>query len=263
VFAIPVQNKLTEIFQAPPSRLAVIAALALCATASAWTFRYRAAGWAAFAVAAILPFALLPRITGPLLVPSLHTPELKQLSEWARAQTDRDAVFLFPDAARELYPGVFRAEALRAVYTDWKAGGQVNYHARFAEEWWQRWQKTMLPRFDPRKADGIMQVPGVDYVVVQAKNRLPDREPVFENSLFVAYRLSSASTSPRVGADACAPRRVTETAAAAFANRMASAIGRDSERATASAALNVSPAAVVSRTSTSNPGLRKLSVAFV
>ena len=60
----------------------------------------------------------------------------------------------------------------------------------------------------------------------------------------------NASTSRRDGAEACAPARVTEIAAAAFAKRSACAMGAPSASDTASAALNVSPAAVVSRTST-------------
>ena len=63
-----------------------------------------------------------------------------------------------------------------------------------------------------------------------------------------------ASTSARDGTEAWAPMRVTESAAAAFANRSESGSARPSVNATASAALNVSPAAVVSRTSTSNAG---------
>ena len=62
------------------------------------------------------------------------TPELAQLSAWARASTPPDAVFLFPDVAHGLDPGIFRAEALRAVYVDWKSGGQANFYAAMARE---------------------------------------------------------------------------------------------------------------------------------
>ena len=50
-------------------------------------------------------------------------------------------MFLFPDAGHSLYPGLFRSEALRAVYVDWKSGGQVNYLKDFAGEWYTRWQR--------------------------------------------------------------------------------------------------------------------------
>jgi len=71
------------------------------------------------------------------------TPALTSLSNWARSETPLDAVFLFPAAGHGLEPGVFRTAALRAVYVDWKGGGQVNYQRDFATEWWFRWQQTM------------------------------------------------------------------------------------------------------------------------
>jgi hypothetical protein len=122
---------------------------------------------------------------GVVNYPQLHTPELAQLSAWARASTPQDAVFLFPDAAHGLDPGIFRAEALRAVYVDWKAGGQVNYLKEFGDEWGSRWQQTMARRFRPAdmaKYEGL----GIGYVVLQVKNR-PPQTPVFENAKYAAY----------------------------------------------------------------------------
>ena len=58
------------------------------------------------------------------------------------------------------------------------------------------------------------------------------------------------SISARCGAEACAPILVTESAAAALANRTASPRGRCSTSATAREPLNTSPAAVVSTAST-------------
>ena len=138
-------------------------------------------------VAAVLAFFAIPTLGGVVNYPRLHTPELAQLSAWARASTPPDAVFLFPDAARGLDPGIFRAEALRAVYVDWKSGGQVNYLQEFGEEWWSRWQQTMARRFTPAdvaKYEGL----GIGYVVLQAKNRL-QQAAEFENSTYVAYRI--------------------------------------------------------------------------
>jgi beta-N-acetylhexosaminidase len=66
-------------------------------------------------------------------------------------------------------------------------------------------------------------------------------------------------TSSRRGSDGWAPRRVQASAAAAFAKRSPSARDRRSASATASAAVRVSPAAVVSRTVTSKPGTWKAS----
>jgi hypothetical protein len=136
--------------------------------------------------AALAAFVALPVLGGVVNYPKLHAPELAQLSSWARESTPRDAVFLFPDAGRGLAPGIFRSEALRAVYVDWKGGGQVNYLGDFAEEWWFRWQQTMVPRLTPAalvKYDGL----GIRYVVLTPKNRLA-RPAEFENGSYLVYR---------------------------------------------------------------------------
>jgi hypothetical protein len=138
-------------------------------------------------VAAVLAFFAIPTLGGVVNYPQLQTPELAQLSAWARASTPEDAVFLFPDAARGLDPGIFRAEALRAVYVDWKGGGQANYLKEFGDEWWSRWQQTMARGFRPAdvaKYEGL----GIGYVVLQVKNRLPEAAE-FENAQYVAYRI--------------------------------------------------------------------------
>jgi hypothetical protein len=120
--------------------------------------------------------------------PVLHTAELEQLSQWARTSTAKDAVFLCPDAREDLYPGVFRAEALRAVYVDWKAGGQVNFFKDLGEEWWSRWQKTMAAPFNPRSMTSYHGL-GIDYVVLQSKHRLAGVTPLFENGRYAVYQV--------------------------------------------------------------------------
>jgi len=135
--------------------------------------------------AALAAFFAIPLVSGVVNYPRLHTAELAQLSEWARSSTPQDSVFLFPDAGHALHPGVFRSEALRAVYVDWKGGGQVNYLKDFGDQWWFRWQQTMANGFHPAeilKYGGL----GITYVVLQPQNRLP-RPPVFENLKYVAY----------------------------------------------------------------------------
>jgi hypothetical protein len=72
--------------------------------------------------------------------------EIRDLAEWARKTTPVDSVFLFPDADRDKSPGVFRYYANRAVYVDWKSGGQINFSRAFAIEWWERWKSTMEKR---------------------------------------------------------------------------------------------------------------------
>ncbi len=136
-------------------------------------------------VATVLAFFAIPTLGGVVNYPHLHTPELAQLSAWARASTPPDAVFLFPDAAHGLDPGIFRAEALRAVYVDWKGGGQANYLKAFGDEWWSRWQRTMARGFSPTDMSKYEAL-GIGYVVLQSPNHLP-RPAVFENATYAAY----------------------------------------------------------------------------
>jgi hypothetical protein len=136
---------------------------------------------------AVAAFFAIPVLGGVVPYPRLHTPELAQLSEWARSSTPKDAVFLFPDAGRALYPGIFRSEALRAVYVDWKGGGQVNYLKELGEQWWFRWQQTMAIRFKPAYLPKYEAL-GIRYVVLQPKNRLP-QAAVFDNTKYVAYAI--------------------------------------------------------------------------
>jgi hypothetical protein len=141
---------------------------------------------AALALLAVrLPvLALAAFFVFPVVYPALHTPELAQLSAWARQSTPRDAIFLFPDAGHALAPGIFRAESLRAVFVDWKGGGQINYRRDFAEQWWTRWQLTMTRPANPALANAL----GVSYLVVRPEHRL-GRPPAFENNSYIAYSI--------------------------------------------------------------------------
>jgi hypothetical protein len=132
---------------------------------------------------ALAAFFAIPTLGGVVNYPRLHTPELEQLSAWARANTSRDAVFLFPSVNRGLAPGIFRTEALRAVYVDWKGGGQVNYLKDLGEQWWIRWQQTR--NFRPEDLPKYQAV-GVSYVVLQ---KPLDRPADFQNSTWAVYRL--------------------------------------------------------------------------
>ena len=138
-------------------------------------------------VLGLAAFFAIPVIGGVVHYPKLLTPEVEQLSAWARASTPRDAVFLFPDAGHSLAPGIFRAEAIRAVYVDWKGGGQINFFQNFAAEWWFRWQQTVGRGFTPQDLPRYEAL-GIQYVVLQPKDRLPLAAD-FENSAYVAYRV--------------------------------------------------------------------------
>jgi hypothetical protein len=140
------------------------------------------------ALAALGPFWLIPAYGNVVSYREARTPELMELCGWARQETPKDAMFLFPDAGRSPEPGIFRATALRAVYVDWKAGGQINFFPKLGFEWWERWQRTMASPFRPEKLPVFASL-GIDYIVLPAKNRLEGTDPVFANRALAVYPL--------------------------------------------------------------------------
>ena len=172
----------------PWNRVELVLTLALVTVAAIYVVQ-RGSRWAIPAVCAVilLPLFLIPSWGKVENYPALHTPALEELSTWAHTSTPQDALFLFADAGRGLAPGIFRAEAERAIYVDWKSGGQVNFFKDLGEEWWSRWQQTMAKPFDPDVAR--YRPMGIDYIVVSPKNRLPNASPVFENARYLVYKL--------------------------------------------------------------------------
>jgi hypothetical protein len=165
-FALPLEPRLTDISGV---RLALATGLALAAPLPRL----------ALPVAA-LSFLLIPTVGGVRNYPALHTAELNDLARWARSATHKDAVFQFADIRRGLEAGVFRARALRAVYADWKAGGQVNFQHEFGKEWANRWR--VVERVKPL---GKYRELGIDYVVYTAGKQPAGTTPVFQNARWV------------------------------------------------------------------------------
>src|SRR5690606_1024680 len=112
--------------------------------------------------------------------PAIHSAELNELAQWARASTPKEALFQFADIRRGAEGGIFRARALRAVYADWKAGGQVNFQHEFAREWARRWQ--LVERAKPLATYRDL---GITHVVYTAGKQPKGIQPVFENSRWV------------------------------------------------------------------------------
>jgi hypothetical protein len=171
-------------------RAAVVLIVAAAAALAAWA-EARAARWAtgSWAAAIALPLLLLPGFGKISNYPRLESPGLRELARWARSSTPKDAVFLFPDAGRSFEPGYFRAVALRAVYVDWKSGGQVNFLPRFGEEWWRRWQATMAGRKRPPTPEEYAAL-GIDYVVARPGSHAEGLRPVFSNSRYTLSRVA-------------------------------------------------------------------------
>ncbi len=149
-----------------------------------------------FPAACVAPFLLIPFVGNVQNYPPLHSPELSQLVDWARTNTDKDALFQFAEFGHDLQPGVFRARAERALYVDWKAGGQVNFLPVFADIWWSRWQHVQNPM---TLADYAKL--GIDYVVFS--HALEGEAPVYSNRKFFVYfvRRGRGTTSARLNGD--------------------------------------------------------------
>ena len=183
VFAIPIHARIFEI-----TGMHLLLAVALAAVAmGAVLLGARRGATVALAAAIILPYFAIPMLGGVRNYPRIETPELRALADYARARTPKDAMFLFPDAGKALYPGMFRAEAVRPVYVDWKAGGQVNYFRSLAEEWWERWQATMVGG-DAAEKMGKFRALGIDYVVLNKGGAILGRTPVYSNDAYELYR---------------------------------------------------------------------------
>jgi hypothetical protein len=168
--------------------LLALALSALLAGAAALLMKRATAGAAALAAVVVAAFFLIPGQARWRWSGAPKNPALDEVSRWAGSKTGADAVFLFADADRGLEPGVFRARAERALYVDWKGGGQINFFHEFSRVWWERWETAMAEPFQPERLEQFRQL-GIDYVVLSTKNRLPDRRAAFENSRYLVYRL--------------------------------------------------------------------------
>jgi hypothetical protein len=139
----------------------------------------------ALLVTVLCAYIAIPTGGAVVNYPPIWSPDLNALNSWARSSTPKTALFHFPQAGRALYPGVFRAEALRSVYVDWKTGGQVNYFKSLGEEWWSRWLDTMMRDVDARE----LRARGIDYVIVKSPSDWNRGVPVYSNPTYSVYKL--------------------------------------------------------------------------
>lgn len=178
IFAVPQVSNLGRIAWTPrlfvPLSLAALALLAL------------RLGRMTPAVVVLAAAFAIPNLGGVRNYPSLHTAEVDELARWAAANTPRDAVFQFAGVGRGLEPGVFRARSLRALYVDWKSGGQVNFLPKYSEVWKERWDRTEKPQ-----SLDLYRSLGIDYLVYTKATAPPDAQPVFSTPNWMVYRLTS------------------------------------------------------------------------
>ena len=161
---------------------------AALAAGLAWLGAWRPAAAPALAAAA---FFVIPAAGRLELYPKLHSAELDELAAWARTSTGKDDVFLFADAGRRLESGVFRAKALRALYVDWKSGGQANLLRDYGYEWRRRWQAVREARPPLLPLEEYARL-GIDWVVAAPQNAPPGAEPAFRNARYAVFRTTPA-----------------------------------------------------------------------
>lgn len=136
-----------------------------------------------------LLFLVVPKVFAkPAVAPDRS--EIQALAAWAKRVTPRDAIFLFPDANHDKSPGVFRYCAHRAVYVDWKGGGQINFSRSFAAEWWHRWEASMGRPIGCYAVQELKKV-DIDYVVTKRPHLLAGLELVHQTGSLNVYRIVS------------------------------------------------------------------------
>jgi hypothetical protein len=156
--------------------------------------------------ALIAPVLAIYALPGPAHVENfarIDKGPVSELAQWAQKETWGSSMFLFPDAGHDPYPGIFRALSERALYVDWKSGGQVNYFESLADEWYSRFEQTMDGKFTAARLQDMLSLP-IDYYVLECKHKIASIKPVFENRQFVVYDaqdLRNSSTSLRLGTD--------------------------------------------------------------
>lgn len=172
----------------------VVIALLTCGIAGIHAAKSRrppeAALW--FLVVLLAPLSTIPQFRHRTLPAEAAVTEL---ADWAEKNTWGSSMFLFPDAGRELYPGIFRAESRRCLWVDWKSGAQMKYFENVGEEWWERWRETMAPDFSTGRLQAMLPLP-IDYFVLKRAHALTTVRPVFRNQQFVVYDAADLRNVP-------------------------------------------------------------------
>lgn len=189
VFALPMNTRVFELLRVNhlTNLIQLVLCTALAAILAMLLNRFVATRWRALAfLTPLLAIFAIPTIGRVENYPKIDKKPIVEVASWAEDNTWGSSMFLFPDAGRELYPGIFRAESRRALWVDWESGGLVNYFESFATEWWDRWHQTMDGPFSPERLAGMLSLP-IDYIVLKQPNKLAAAKPVFMNAEFVVY----------------------------------------------------------------------------
>jgi hypothetical protein len=108
------------------------------------------------------------------------------MAAWADGGTWGSAVFLFADADRAGYPGVFRAQSRHALWVDWKSAQGVLYSETAAARWQERWERTTQRGYSSERLESFLPLP-IDYYVLNRRQQVVGARSVFSNRDFVVY----------------------------------------------------------------------------
>jgi hypothetical protein len=189
VFALPLQVRVLDLLRVtdPTNLLQLVLCIVLAGLLAAFLTQFGSTKLRpAVLVVPVLAIVAAPTIGRVQNYSDVEKEPIAEVANWAEKNTWGSSMFLFPDAGRNLYPGMFRAESRRAVWVDWKSGGLGDYFESFANDWWERWQHTMQGSFSAEHLQGMLSLP-VDYYVLKRANYLADVKPVFGNREFVVY----------------------------------------------------------------------------
>jgi hypothetical protein len=185
VVALPLNTRIFDfvrIFEKGPALQ-----LALCiAIAGLLTWTTRSTRFLPIALLASMPALAIAKHAGWRSSAMESRPSVIELARWAEQNTWGGSLFLFPDAGRELYPGVFRGRSRRAVWVDWKGGMLTASSQPFALEWFDRWKGSLEGRFVRERLERMLTLP-IDYYVVKKEHQLPHIRTAYQNTEFCVY----------------------------------------------------------------------------
>jgi hypothetical protein len=199
LFMLPARVAVVDFFRIAAServsRFAVAAALAALLTGLLIGFAPGPARIVTLAVPALACLALA-QIRGLQPSPIPYRDSITGLAAWAEAGTWGSSVFLFPDAGKARWPGVFRAQSRHALWADWKSAQGVAYSETAAATWQEQWRRTMQNSYSTSRLEEMLALP-VDYYVLQTQNQLTAQKPVFANRDFLVYDAQDLRNSPK------------------------------------------------------------------
>ncbi len=111
---------------------------------------------------------------------------LPELAAWAESSTWGSSVFLFADAGRAAYPGVFRAQSRHGLWVDWRSARGVVFSETAAARWQERWASTMENGFSAAGLEKMLPLP-IDYYVLRTEDQLDGPRRSFRTKDFVVY----------------------------------------------------------------------------